>query len=108
MPYIAPECYQKDPIENRYLSPTFNSDIWSLGAVFTELFIEKELFPNERALCLYKIMNDYSGVKIMLKLVEDLSIRNMLTKCLEPEPLNRPNADELSTFFHHVIERRFN
>lgn len=103
MYYIAPECLIRDESCQKFLRPTFKADIWSIGAVFFELFAEKELFRDEREIMKFKYFNSNSTVKEKIKKLE-APIRVKVENCLETKTESRPTAAELNDFFVEVLK----
>ena len=105
LPYIAPECFDKDASNKKYLRPTFKSDVWALGAIFAELFAQEQLFPDEKDIFKCKLMKDFNGVK---KFVKNLppAVRPILKQALEALPEQRPTCKEMNTFFFDISRTR--
>lgn len=87
MAYMAPERFGKDK------APIMANDIYSLGATAYEMLTGDVPFGNEGGLI------QKSGAEIPElpgNYTEDL--RKVIRKCLDPEPWNRPTAEQLEQY----------
>lgn len=97
--YLAPELIVNEEGKG-YRRPTFESDIWSLGILFAEIFLEDALFnTNERYL--YKMKKQLP--RCFYELPDQL--QEVLKKCLDLNSGNRPKAKELTLFFKNSLQQ---
>lgn len=88
--YMSPEVYVDDK------EATFSSDIWSLGCVINEIFVQ--------TITWYKEMDKEHLMQILRnRRVPNLSgvpafLLEMLGKCFSYDPQKRPSAEELTVF----------
>ncbi len=101
LPYIAPECFDKDASGKKYLRPTFKSDVWAIGAIFAELFAQVQIFSDEKDIYRCKLMKDFSEVKKFVKALPT-NVRPILKSALEHHPDQRPTCKEMNTFFFEL------
>ncbi|CAG7822599.1 unnamed protein product [Allacma fusca] len=98
--YIPPECLRQDEV-GRYKKPSFNSDVWALGAVFYELFTGAHLYINHMKFLQDKMDNKDQVVKNRLPDVPT-QVRSIVARALDYNYKARPTAQELCEFFHEL------
>jgi serine/threonine protein kinase len=90
--YLCPEGYQK--------IYSAKSDIWSLGVCIYMIFTKKYPFDgfqnDDEKKYLY---NASKGNYIDQEVELGRDLNNILKRCLDPEPRNRPDIDEVVNFF---------
>lgn len=103
--YLAPERFcSKIPTDKKDLEPAM--DVFSLGCVIAELFLEETVFDLSKLIQYKKGKFDPSSV---IGTISDEGIRRMITDCIQLEPENRPSIQKLIdnwfsffSFFYHV------
>lgn len=92
--YIAPECFKKND-DGKYPKATFKSDIWALGALLAELFLEDELYDDLTEMMVCKTIGEMPSSFSRIP----VAFQDILKRCLGVKPPERPTANELLVFF---------
>ena len=99
--YLAPERFLVAGEEPENKGVTWAMDIFSVGCVIAELFIETPIFTLSQ---LYKYRKgEYDPVAVHLEKIEDREIREMVTHMIQLEPESRYSADEYLNFWRHKV-----
>ena len=95
--YLAPERFinNLNEIQNNDLTPEM--DIFSLGVVISEIFLEKFSIFTQNDIINYK--NKKIDLKRKLEEIKDFYIRSILQKMIEVDPKKRPKLFEIIKFF---------
>lgn len=100
--YIAPECFKKNK-EGKYPKATFKSDIWALGALLAELFLQDELYDDFNEMMVCKIVGEMPSCFSKIP----MAFQDILKRCLGVKPQERPTANELSVCFQNNVIATF-
>lgn len=96
--YIAPERFYsagEEPDENAKM--TWAMDIFSVGCVIAQLFLESELFSLAQ---LYKYRRgEYDPVITHLSVISDKDVREMIAHMIQLDPEKRYSADQYLEFW---------
>lgn len=98
---MAPELLEKKGKD--YEKPSFASDIWSLGLLLTEIFLQDVLFDDFK-----KYLEYCCRIKKQLPTYfENLPdfVQDILRRCLDLESCKRPSAKELTLFFKDCFKK---
>jgi phosphoinositide-3-kinase regulatory subunit 4 len=95
--YLAPERFLAPGEQGSDQGVTWAMDIFSVGCVIAELFLETPIFSLSQ---LFKYRTkEYDPVQIHLNRIEDADIREMVTHMIKLEPESRYSADEYLNFW---------
>ena len=94
--YMGPERFGRNPVS------TPESDIWSLGATIFEMITGDVPFGDNGGMVqaagekIPKLPNSFNSKKI----------KNLVYRCLDPEPQNRPSAEEIVLDLEENVNRK--
>ena len=96
--YLAPERFMPpgDPVEGDE-AVTWAMDIFSVGCVIAELFLEAPIFSLSQ-LFQYR-GHEYDPVATHLSKIQDESIRELVTHMVQLDPNSRLSAEDYLTFW---------
>ena len=97
--YLAPERFVEklDEVNNNLNELTQEMDIFSLGVVFAEIFLDKQNIFTQNDLINYKIKK--IDIREKLNGINDINIRNVIKNMIDIEPKKRIRLPELIIFF---------
>jgi serine/threonine protein kinase len=75
--------------EGPYFVLQYNYDIWSIGMLLFELATGKGYFDGKTPLQITRLLRD--GPSIDVSAIADEKLRDLVTKCLQLDPLKRPS-----------------
>lgn len=85
--YMAPEIFAEE-------SYTSKADIYSFGLIMYEIVTDTSPYPEK--MTMFQLMNDVTrGVRPSFKVPVKKSIRDLIEKCWDKQPDNRPTAAEI-------------
>ncbi|OAP64816.1 hypothetical protein AYL99_00788 [Fonsecaea erecta] len=99
--YIAPERFTSDSLEESQGELNWAMDIFSVGCVIAEIFLEGPIFSLSQ---LFKYRSgDYSPEHTHLNKIEDPEVRAMVLNMIELDPEKRYNAEQHLSFYRSKI-----
>ncbi|ORZ39930.1 hypothetical protein BCR44DRAFT_1458058 [Catenaria anguillulae PL171] len=101
--YLAPERFQDDKLDNAPLTEAM--DVFSLGCVLAELFLEGRVLFNLSQLLMYR-KGEYQ-IEHELDAVGDLAVKSMILEMLSLDPNQRPSTDSLLSATRGVFPSAF-
>ena len=95
--YIAPEII----LGNKEM-PTFSSDVYSAGVILWEMLSLKSPFAGYRSLQVFQFYNEGR----LLQMNDDWpeSLKQILGKCLNRNPRERPSFSDIITYLERICE----
>jgi len=102
-PYRPPELLKEQKVEYSY-----EVDIWSVGCIIYELYMEKYLFYDQSVFTfskddILKIASNPEYIVKKLGEIENKNIAHLIKKCLQINPSSRITAKEGLQLFHELF-----
>ena len=99
--YLAPERFLSADDNGDARGVTWAMDVFSVGCVIAELFIEAPIFSLSQ---LYKYRKgEYDPKFGYLSKIQDQEVRELVSHMIQLEPESRFSADEYLTFWRHKV-----
>ena len=73
----------------------YNYDIWSFGMLMYELSTGEPYFVDKSPAQVTKTLADVDNLEIDLSKVKDRRLQDMIRKCLNKDPRQRPSVNQL-------------
>lgn len=95
--YMSPEQARGD-------DPQVATDIYALGIVLIEMLTGRRAYPENTAYPVLLGMVAFGKLKPYSREIDHPDILKLVDSAVDPEPQNRPTADQLQTMIQYVLE----